>query len=186
MGWLNLTLARIHQTLWWECGKIPRSLRVVAKNIVLVGLFLFPFFVLLSFSSSLSLCTMYLRGVWVWVQDSKSKSMAHPSLMLYYLSQRRLPRSFFFIPTSLALVTCLLILFYISTTSNLFAHHPPRPKSYSRHAHLKQGQGGHSFSSQSQRLTPPSNLGSSNGGMNASDSFLFYMLKCMFPCTCFN
>lgn len=58
--------------------------------------------------------------------------MAYSSLVLYYLSQRRVPgrsfRHFFFIPTSLALVTSLLILFYISTTSNLFTHHHPNPK----------------------------------------------------------
>lgn len=50
--------------------------------------------------------------------------MAHSSLLLYY-SNRRLSgsfRSFFFIPTALALVTSIFILFYISTTSNLFTH----------------------------------------------------------------
>lgn len=51
--------------------------------------------------------------------------MAHPSLLFYYFSQRRRSasfRSFFFIPTSLALVTSLFILFYVSSTSNLFTY----------------------------------------------------------------
>lgn len=52
-------------------------------------------------------------------------SMADTSLLFYYFSQRRRSasfRGFFFIPTSLALVTSLFILFYISSTSNLFTH----------------------------------------------------------------
>eukprot|EP00257_Ricinus_communis_P008322 XP_002525728.2 probable glycosyltransferase At5g03795 [Ricinus communis] len=48
------------------------------------------------------------------------------SLILYYFGHRRFSsssfRSFFFIPTCLALVTSLFILFYISTTSNLFSY----------------------------------------------------------------
>lgn len=50
--------------------------------------------------------------------------MAHSSFLFYY-SNRRLSgsfRSFFFIPTALALITSIFILFYISTTSNLFTH----------------------------------------------------------------
>lgn len=50
--------------------------------------------------------------------------MARSSLLLYH-SNRRLSgssRSFFFIPTALALVTSIFILFYIATTSNLFTH----------------------------------------------------------------
>ncbi|KAL8132188.1 putative glycosyltransferase At5g03795 isoform X1 [Apium graveolens] len=53
------------------------------------------------------------------------------SLVLIYslLSRRRLSesrRSLFFFPTSLALVTSLAIIFYISSTSNLFTNqHPP-------------------------------------------------------------
>lgn len=52
--------------------------------------------------------------------------MARSSLLLHHLSRRRL-RNFFggflFIPTSLALITSLFILFYISSTSNLFIQH---------------------------------------------------------------
>ncbi|XP_059463232.1 probable glycosyltransferase At5g03795 isoform X2 [Corylus avellana] len=50
--------------------------------------------------------------------------MAHSSFLFYY-SNRRLSgsfRSFFFIPTALALITSISIIFYISTTSNLFTH----------------------------------------------------------------
>ena len=55
--------------------------------------------------------------------------MARSSLLLYYFSGSGSFRSFFFfIPTTLALTTSLFILFYISTTSNLFTHyHPPDP-----------------------------------------------------------
>lgn len=52
--------------------------------------------------------------------------MGNASLLLYYLTHRRFPpsfRSFFFIPTCLALFTSILILFHISTTSNLFFSH---------------------------------------------------------------
>ncbi|CAL5356912.1 unnamed protein product [Camellia sinensis] len=51
--------------------------------------------------------------------------MARSLLILYSLSRRRLSDSFrglFFIPTTLALFTSLSILFYISSTSNLFLH----------------------------------------------------------------
>uniref|UniRef100_A0A6N2KDU9 Uncharacterized protein n=1 Tax=Salix viminalis TaxID=40686 RepID=A0A6N2KDU9_SALVM len=49
--------------------------------------------------------------------------MANTTRLLYSLTHRRFSRSFrsfFFIPTSLALVTSLFILFYIFTTSTLF------------------------------------------------------------------
>jgi hypothetical protein len=52
-----------------------------------------------------------------------SLAMANTTWLLYYLTRRRFSpsfRSFFFIPTSLALFTSLFILFYISTTSTLF------------------------------------------------------------------
>ncbi|KAJ1376554.1 Exostosin-like [Sesbania bispinosa] len=51
--------------------------------------------------------------------------MARPSL-LYYYSQHRVAgsfRVFFFIPTTLALLTSLSILFYVYSTSNIFTHH---------------------------------------------------------------
>lgn len=51
-------------------------------------------------------------------------AMANTSLLFYYFGHRRFSpsfRSFFFIPTCLALFTSLFILFYISTTSNLFS-----------------------------------------------------------------
>lgn len=70
--------------------------------------------------------------------------MARSSLVLYYLSNRRISgsgsgsglfRTFFFIPTTLALTTSLFILFYISTTSNLFIHpHPTFSRLKSSHA----------------------------------------------------
>lgn len=41
-------------------------------------------------------------------------------------------RSFFFVPTTLALITSLIILFYISSTSNLFIDHPHVQLTYSR------------------------------------------------------
>uniref|UniRef100_A0AAT9PXS2 Glycosyltransferase-like protein n=1 Tax=Panax notoginseng TaxID=44586 RepID=A0AAT9PXS2_9APIA len=53
--------------------------------------------------------------------------MARSILLLYSFSRRRLSdslRSFFFIPTGLALITSLFILFYISSTSNLFNQSP--------------------------------------------------------------
>ncbi|KDP39687.1 hypothetical protein JCGZ_02707 [Jatropha curcas] len=55
--------------------------------------------------------------------------MANTSLINYYFSHRRFSpsfRSLFFMPTYLALFTSLFILFYISTTSNLFSsnHNP--------------------------------------------------------------
>ncbi|KAM4079631.1 hypothetical protein ACB094_09G130100 [Castanea mollissima] len=59
--------------------------------------------------------------------------MARSSLLLYYFSgsgsgSGSFRSFFFFIPTTLALTTSLFILFYISTTSNLFTHyHPPDP-----------------------------------------------------------
>lgn len=85
------------------------------------------------FSPTLSHSSLCVRpSGTVWDLESISPPMAYSSLVLYYLSQRRVPgrsfRHFFFIPTSLALVTSLLILFYISTTSNLFAHHHPNSK----------------------------------------------------------
>ncbi|KAI3791634.1 hypothetical protein L2E82_05493 [Cichorium intybus] len=52
--------------------------------------------------------------------------MARSFFLLYSLSRRRVsdsPRSLFFIPTALALTTSLFILFYISSTSNLFTPH---------------------------------------------------------------
>ncbi|KAA8516868.1 hypothetical protein F0562_017314 [Nyssa sinensis] len=51
--------------------------------------------------------------------------MPRSILLLYSLSRRRLSdsiRGLFFIPTTLALITSLFILFYISSTSNLFTH----------------------------------------------------------------
>lgn len=51
--------------------------------------------------------------------------MARSFFLLYHFSGRRFSdsfRGFFFIPTSLALITSLFILFYISSTSNLFTH----------------------------------------------------------------
>lgn len=53
--------------------------------------------------------------------------MARSILLLYSFSRRRLSdslRSFFFIPTGLALITSLFILFYISSTSNIFNQSP--------------------------------------------------------------
>ncbi|KAI3823391.1 hypothetical protein L1987_04826 [Smallanthus sonchifolius] len=55
--------------------------------------------------------------------------MARSFFLLYSLSRRRVSdslRSLFFIPTALALTTSLFILFYISSTSNLFTPHPHR------------------------------------------------------------
>ncbi|XP_076888930.1 putative glycosyltransferase At5g03795 [Bidens hawaiensis] len=63
--------------------------------------------------------------------------MARSFLLLYSLSRRRVSdslRSLFFIPTALALTTSLFILFYISSTSNLFNPHPHRQ---SRHHFLQ-------------------------------------------------
>ncbi|CAM8898627.1 hypothetical protein QQ045_027732 [Rhodiola kirilowii] len=51
--------------------------------------------------------------------------MARPVVVLYHFSRRRFAeslRGFFFFPTALALFTSLSILFYISSTSNLFVH----------------------------------------------------------------
>uniref|UniRef100_A0A6P3Z5Z5 probable glycosyltransferase At5g03795 isoform X2 n=1 Tax=Ziziphus jujuba TaxID=326968 RepID=A0A6P3Z5Z5_ZIZJJ len=51
--------------------------------------------------------------------------MANSALLFYYYSQRRRSasfRGFFFLPTTLALVTSLFIIFYISSTSNLITH----------------------------------------------------------------
>lgn len=56
---------------------------------------------------------------------SSSVSMANSSLLFYYYSQRRRSasfRGFFFLPTILALITSLFVLFYISSTSNLFTY----------------------------------------------------------------
>ncbi|KAK1434981.1 hypothetical protein QVD17_00736 [Tagetes erecta] len=53
--------------------------------------------------------------------------MARSFILLYSLSRRRVSdslRSLFFIPTALALTTSFFILFYISSTSNLFNPHP--------------------------------------------------------------
>ncbi|KAL8227120.1 hypothetical protein R6Q57_016952 [Mikania cordata] len=55
--------------------------------------------------------------------------MARSFFILYSLSRRRVSdslRSMFFIPTALALTTSLFILFYISSTSNIFTPHPHR------------------------------------------------------------
>ncbi|KAL6199598.1 hypothetical protein ACLB2K_029382 [Fragaria x ananassa] len=79
----------------------------------------------------------------------RDPSMA--SLVLLYLSQWRLPRSFFFIPTTLALATSLLILFYISTTSNLF---PPLPNLSSFAPQI--------YPFQSQRSLPPNSAPNGN------------------------
>ncbi|TXG66348.1 hypothetical protein EZV62_007623 [Acer yangbiense] len=55
--------------------------------------------------------------------------MANTSLIFYYLAQQRLSfKTFFFIPTALALITTLFVLFYVSSsTSHLiyFNHHHP-------------------------------------------------------------
>ncbi|GAV78970.1 Exostosin domain-containing protein [Cephalotus follicularis] len=56
--------------------------------------------------------------------------MAPSSFLLYFTDHRRLSPPlrplFFFVPTSLALITTLFILFYIFTTSTLFTYqHPP-------------------------------------------------------------
>ncbi|XP_034694820.1 probable glycosyltransferase At5g03795 isoform X1 [Vitis riparia] len=51
--------------------------------------------------------------------------MARSFFILYHFSGRRFSdsfRGFFFIPTILALITSLFVLFYISSTSNLFTH----------------------------------------------------------------
>ncbi|KAJ0616489.1 putative xylogalacturonan beta-1,3-xylosyltransferase [Helianthus annuus] len=69
--------------------------------------------------------------------------MARSIFILYSLSRRRVSdqlRSLFFIPTALALTTSLFILFYISSTSNLFTPHPHRP-SQSRHHFLQNPDG---------------------------------------------
>ncbi|KAL6202642.1 hypothetical protein ACLB2K_026348 [Fragaria x ananassa] len=79
----------------------------------------------------------------------RDPSMA--SLVLLYLSQWRLPRNFFFIPTTLSLATSLLILFYISTTSNLF---PPLPNLSSFAPQI--------YPFQSQRSLPPNSAPNGN------------------------
>ncbi|KAL9436417.1 hypothetical protein AB3S75_022463 [Citrus x aurantiifolia] len=48
------------------------------------------------------------------------------SLILYFSRNRGLFKTFFFIPTTLALLSTLFILFYISTTSHLFFNHHQR------------------------------------------------------------
>ncbi|KAK7336267.1 hypothetical protein VNO77_16803 [Canavalia gladiata] len=57
---------------------------------------------------------------------SISLSLMVRSSFLYHYSERRVAsafRGFFFIPTTLALLSSLFILFYIYSTSNLFTHH---------------------------------------------------------------
>ncbi|KAH7511634.1 hypothetical protein JRO89_XSUnG0187400 [Xanthoceras sorbifolium] len=61
--------------------------------------------------------------------------MTNSSLILHYFSHHRLSfKTFFFIPTTLALVTTLFVLFYISSTSHLlhFNHHHTHIVSVSR------------------------------------------------------
>lgn len=59
------------------------------------------------------------------------KKMVRPSMLLHY-TRRRFTHpsargfSFFLVPSTLALVTSLLILFYVFTTSTLFSHHHHR------------------------------------------------------------
>lgn len=63
------------------------------------------------------------------IKFSGDSLMALSIFLLYSLSGRRVSdslRSLFFIPTALALTTSLFILFYISSTSNLFNPHPHR------------------------------------------------------------
>ncbi|XP_021686052.2 probable glycosyltransferase At5g03795 isoform X2 [Hevea brasiliensis] len=67
--------------------------------------------------------------------------MANSSLLLYCLGHRRFSpsfRSFFFIPTCLALFTSLIIIFYISTTSILFSGHL-HPSTVRLKPHLSSG-----------------------------------------------
>ncbi|XP_059668601.1 probable glycosyltransferase At5g03795 [Cornus florida] len=74
--------------------------------------------------------------------------MARSILVLYSLSRRRISDSFrglFFIPTTLALLTSLFIIFYISSTSNLFIH--------PHQTHLQIKQSSLHFSS----ISPPTN-----------------------------
>lgn len=57
--------------------------------------------------------------------------MARTSLLLRYIHRRFSHSwargfSFFIIPSTLALITSLFILFYVFTTSDLFSHHHPR------------------------------------------------------------
>lgn len=76
--------------------------------------------------------------------------MARSVFLLYHFSRRRLSdsfRGFFFIPTSLALITSLSILFYISSTSKLFV----------QDSHLKLSLGQSRFSHPTNRITPTQN-----------------------------